>query len=232
MSENRRRRNNGAQNRQVKKARTNNARRILLLVGLMSLVAVISIGGTIAWLTAETPAVTNTFTTAGIKIDLTETLAPDGTTLAPGAEWSAQLVPGKTYSKNPTVSVDGQVTNVDVYLFVKIEEDAKDYLDYTSTLTEPEWMKGDGTNIPANVWYRTVAKDAATKSWNLLDGNTVKVKEDLLKSVPDNDKETGKTYMPATSVTLKYTAYAIQTEGFATPAAAWAELNPTTPSNP
>ena len=232
MSENRRRRNNGAQNRQVKKARTNNARRILLLVGLMSLVAVISIGGTIAWLTAETPAVTNTFTTAGIKIDLTETLAPDGTTLAPGAEWSAQLVPGKTYSKNPTVSVDGQVTNVDVYLFVKIEEDAKDYLDYTSTLTkENGWTNGDGTLIPGNVWYRVVKANDKTKSWKLLDGDKVTVKTSIVKKGTDV-AGTNNIAMPSGNTTLRYTAYAIQTEGFATPAAAWAELNPTTPSNP
>ena len=95
MSENRRRRNNGAQNRQVKKARTNNARRILLLVGLMSLVAVISIGGTIAWLTDQTDAVTNTFTATDIEITLTETPNTDTNNDKVNDTWKAQLIPGK-----------------------------------------------------------------------------------------------------------------------------------------
>lgn len=241
MSENRRRRNNGAQNRQVKKARTNNARRILLLVGLMSLVAVISIGGTIAWLTDQTDAVTNTFTAAGIDIALTETKAPDGSALAKGAQWSAQLVPGKTYYKNPTVSV-GNATDVDVYLFVKFEEIAPsgksttDYLKYTSTLTSANgWTQGtgsDGNGIPTNVWYREVKTTANIKEWALLEDikddnenviGQVQVKDNLTKD------DTGIT---ANSVQLKYTAYAIQTEGFDGAAAAWAKLNPSTTTNP
>lgn len=229
MSENRRRRNNGAQNTQVKKARTNNARRILLLVGLMSLVAVISIGGTIAWLTDSTGPVTNTFTTADVDISLTETWNTDTDKNGTNDSWQAQLIPGKEYSKNPKVEVLDS-TDVDVYLFVKFEEDAKDYLNYTSLLTDRNgWTKGDGTDIPDNVWYRTVAKDAATKSWELLADNKVTVKEDLLKSVPENEQVEGETYMPATSVTLKYTAYAIQTEGFntatSTVADAWAKVS-------
>lgn len=235
MSENRRRRNNGAQNTQVKKARTNNARRILLLVGLMSLVAVISIGGTIAWLTDSTGPVTNTFTAAGIDIDLTETKAPDGNVLADGAQWSAQLVPGKTYYKNPTVSV-GNATDVDVYLFVKFEEIAPenksttDYLTYTSTLTaDNDWTQGtgtgsDGNGIPTNVWYREVKTNEGVKTWTLLADikdetdaviGQVQVKDTLTK---DDTKIT------ADSVQLKYTAYSIQTEGFESAAAAWKKI--------
>ena len=116
MSENRRRRNNGAQNRQVKKARTNNARRILLLVGLMSLVAVISIGGTIAWLTDKTDAVTNTFTTSDISIELAETKS------------NFKMVPGNTIDKDPKVTV--KANSEACWLFVKIEESANldDYI--------------------------------------------------------------------------------------------------------
>lgn len=223
MSENRRRRNNGAQNTQVKKARTNNARRILLLVGLMSLVAVISIGGTIAWLTDSTDAVTNTFTAAGIDIALTETKAPDGSALANGAQWSAQLIPGKIYSKDPTVSVVS-TTDVDVYLFVKFEEDAKDYLDYTSTLTEDNgWTNGDGVGIPKNVWYRVVKVNDEKKSWNLLDGDKVTVKTSIVKKGTDV-AGTNNIAMPSGNTTLRYTAYAIQTEGFESAAAAWAKI--------
>ena len=229
MSENRRRRNNGAQNRQVKKARTNNARRILLLVGLMSLVAVISIGGTIAWLTDSTEEVTNTFTTADVDIALTETWNTDTDNDGTNDSWQAQLIPGKVYSKNPKVEVLG-TTDVDVYLFVKFEEDAKDYLDYTSTLTVANgWTQGDGTNIPSSVWYRTVAKDADTKSWELLADNKVTVKTSIVKKGTDV-AGTNNIAMPSGNTTLRYTAYAIQTEGFDTVKEAWDTINPSTGS--
>lgn len=216
MSENRRRRNNGAQNRQVKKARTNNARRILLLVGLMSLVAVISIGGTIAWLTASTEEVTNTFTTAGIDITLTETWNADGPdTDSDPDHWEVQLIPGKSYDKNPVVAVTRPTTDVDIYLFVKVEDSISNYVTYTSLLNADNGWTQLSTTDGSVVWYRIVTADETNPSWHLIEGDTVTVKNTLVKagSAVSGD---GNTDMPSDAVTLKYTAYAIQTEGFNT----------------
>lgn len=175
-----------------------------------------AVGGTIAWLTAETDPVVNTFTTAGIKITLIETKKPDGTDVAAGVtDWSAQLVPGKEYSKNPIVSVVRPDTDVDIYLFVKFEENnnPSTYLNYTSNLTT-----ANGWNLvtgQTNVWYREVGAEDTILSWNLLDGDKVTVKDTLTK-----------TEMPAANAApaLKYTAYAIQKDGFTDAADAWDEI--------
>lgn len=194
----------------------------------LALVVGCAIGGTVAWLTATTDPVVNTFTTAGIDIELKETKQSDGTALGKSA-WSAKLVPGASYTKDPTVSVK-DTTDVDIWLFVEFKESNVTYLTYTSTLTSANgWTQGDGTNIPADVWYREVETTDTPKSWNLLadltengqsTGKQVAVKHTLTKEIVEADG--------FAAPSLTYTAYAIQKDSFATAALAWAELNPTT----
>ena len=191
-------------------------KRILLTASLMVLVAVVSIGGTIAWLEDNTDTITNTFAPTGIGITLEETVDDE-----------FKLIPSKEYKKDPVVTVVGSDKNVDIYLFVKFEEIAptgktpKDYLNYTSTLTTANaWTQGDGTNIPTDVWYRTVSASKSSTSWNLLADDKVTVKDTLTKTdMPVN----------ADDVKLQYTAYAIQTAGFDTVADAWTQIS--TPAN-
>lgn len=175
-------------------------KRVLLTASLMVLVAVVSIGGTIAWLQDGTETITNTFAPTGIGITLTET-----------KNGPYKLIPGEEYDKNPTVSVL-EKTDVDIYLFVKfVEEGTPDtYLDYTSSLNADKgWTLVTGES---DVWYRKVAAGATVRNWELLDDNKVTVKTTLEKEqMPDPDK-----------VKLSYTAYAIQTAGFEDAAAAWA----------
>ena len=215
MSENRRRRNNGAQNRQVKKARTNNARRILLLVGLMSLVAVISIGGTIAWLTAETAPVTNTFTPSDINITLTESDADnDGKTL----ENSYKMVPGGTITKDPKVSVDAN--SEACWLFVELEKSTNFDKFMTYTIAEG-WTLVPGEQ---NVYYRVMGATStdASAQMDILSNNQVEVKNTVTKA--DMNGLTDAIYP-----TLTVKAYAVQKEAASTAEAAWA-LRPTTTS--
>ena len=208
MSENRRRRNNGAQNRQVKKARTNNARRILLLVGLMSLVAVISIGGTIAWLTDKTDAVTNTFTTSDISIELAETKS------------NFKMVPGNTIDKDPKVTVKSG--SEDCWLFVKIEETTNlgDYITYT---VDSGWTQLTGVN---GVYYREVKSSQNDQSFDVIgyvNGSATFVANKVLvnESVTKADMKALKGNEP----TLTFTAYACQKDNVSSAADAWAKLN-------
>ena len=165
----------------------------------LALVVGCAIGGTVAWLTATTDPVVNTFTTAGIDIELKETKQSDGTSLGESA-WSAKLVPGASYTKDPTVSVK-DTTDVDIWLFVEFKASNVTYLTYTSTLTTANgWTQGDGTNIPADVWYREVMASDTTRSWELLSGNTISVKDTVTKGNMN----------AAASATLTYTAYASQ----------------------
>lgn len=58
----------------MKNRKTRSAmRRMLFTLALVLVVAVASVGGTIAWLKVETTPVVNTFTVGDINITLTET---------------------------------------------------------------------------------------------------------------------------------------------------------------
>lgn len=198
-----------------------------VFVSLLALVLVLgcAVGGTIAWLTATSDTVTNTFAVGDINITLTETFNTDTNNDGTNDAWQAKLIPGYGYAKDPKVSV--VAGSEDCYLFVKFEEknSPSTYLTYTSTLTAANgWTQGDGINIPVNVWYRTVMAGDTTRLWELLSDNTISVKDTVTK---DN--------MPATDATpeLVYTAYASQLYKSAgtefTAAEAWAVLNPATP---
>ena len=192
-------------------------KKIAVAAAAFALVLCFAVGGTLAWLTARTNTITNTFTKGDVKISLTETWNTDTDNNSEPDAWQAQLIPGKTYDKNPTVAVlDG--TNVDCWLFVKFEElnDAADYLDYTSTLTKANgWTQGGGTDIPANVWYREVKAEDFAKEWHLLNDDKVTIKD----SVTEDDMD------DAANAKLVYTAYAAQKDNLSAEAA-WHLFNP------
>lgn len=178
-------------------------KKIGITVTALALVLCFAIGGTLAWLMDKTASVQNTFTAGDVDITLTETKNPDGSENTDGTAWSAQMIPGTTYTKNPCVTVTEE-TDVDCYLFVKFEEEgnASTYLTYVSTLTEANgWTQGDGTAIPTNVWYREVAVTDDVKSWNLLQNDEITV---------NADKVTKETMDTAAGAKLTYTAYAVQ----------------------
>lgn len=224
MSENRRRRNNGAQNTQVKKARTNNARRILLLVGLMSLVAVISIGGTIAWLTDSTGPVTNTFTVGDINIELNET------GMDQNRSKTFHIVPGVDITKDPTVKV--KANSEKCWLFVKVEEENWPTNTEANSTTlkvaysiDSSWKPLTGVN---GVYYQIVESDADDdQEFAVLTDDKITVSENLTKAEVD---------AITTEPKLTFTAYACQYDGIndttkdeiANALAAWNAAQPTT----
>ena len=191
-------------------------KKIGITVTALALVLCFAIGGTLAWLMDKTDSVQNTFTAGDVDITLTETKNPDGSNNTDGTAWSAQMIPGTTYTKNPCVTVTEE-TDVDCYLFVKFVEEgnASTYLTYTSTLIATNgWTQGDGTNIPSNVWYREVAVTDSVKSWNLLEGDEITVNADVV---------TKENMEAAANAKLTYTAYAVQKDNL-TASEAWAEV--------
>lgn len=191
-------------------------KKTLALLLALVLVFGAAVGGTIAYLTDTTDPVTNTFTVGKVDITLTETFNTDTNNDNKNDAWKAQLIPGTTYTKDPVVTVTDD--SEDCWLFVKFEEigSPKTYLTYTSTLTVANgWTQGDGTNIPTNVWYRAVAKDAAVKSFHLLLNDIVTI---------DSDAVTNDSMTAASAAQLVYTAYACQSANM-TVNAAWAEVS-------
>lgn len=195
----------------MKNRKTRSAmRRMLFTLALVLVVAVASVGGTIAWLTATTEPVVNTFTYGNINIDLTETKPVNR---------QAKIIPGVDIEKDPKVTVKGG--SEACWLFVKVEETgtfvANKVTYEVDTTANTGWTKLTGVNGVDNVWYREVGAVTADTDFNILKDNKVTVSNTLTKEDIKN----------ITNPTLKFTAYAIQKEGSADAAAAWAKLNPT-----
>lgn len=181
-------------------AKKNSGKKVVATLLAIVLLMGVAIGGTIAYLMDATTPVVNTFTPAEIEIKLEET--PND---VENKVWTAQLVPGKEYTKDPVVSVVDAKTDIDCYLFVRVEKTGEPdkYLEYTSLLTtDAGWTLVPNTT---DVWYRIVYNNDTTQSWHLLSGDKVTVKSSLEKA----DMPTA-----GTEVKLTYEAYAIQYASF------------------
>lgn len=170
-------------------------------------------GATMAWLTATTTQVVNTFTYGDINLTLDET-KPVGRI--------AKMMPGSVIEKDPKVTVEAG--SEDSWVFVKIEK-ANDFDTYMEFEVAEGWTSL-GVAYPG-VYYREYATNIDDESYYILgDSDTeysdgcVKVKEDVTK---EQFKEIGTNYPQ-----LKFTGYAVQKENIATAADAWAKITPQT----
>lgn len=185
-----------------------------LVVAMLAVTLLIgcAIGGTVAWLTATTDSVVNTFTYGDINIGLTETKP---------ANRQAKIIPGVNIEKDPKVTV--KANSEACWLFVKVEEAGTFVANKVTYSIADGWTQGDGTKIPANVYYRQVGAVTANTDIAVLKDNKVTVSDTLTK-------EDIKSIM--TNPTLTFTAYAVQKDGIDTVEAAWEKVKPTTPVNP
>ena len=179
----------------------------LALLLALTLVVVGVASGTLAWLTAKTDTVVNTFTTSGIEVELTETT---------GADY--KMIPGYTIAKDPKATV--KAGSEDCFLFVKLEKSANfdQYLEYTMA---DGWTELTGVEGVTGVYYRQVTNVTADATFEVLKDSKVTVKGGVTSEMMDA-AETSKP-------TLKVTAYASQlykSAGFEfTAAEAWANVN-------
>ena len=175
-----------------------------LVVAMLAVTLLIgcAIGGTVAWLTDKTTAVTNTFTYGDINITLAETTGTD-----------YKIIPGVDIPKDPKVTV--KKDSEACWLFVKVEKVGTFVEGKVTYSIADGWTQGDGTNIPANVYYREVGAVTADTDFAVLKDNKVTVSDTLTKEDIKN----------ITNPTLTFTAYAVQKDGFNTAAAAWAEAS-------
>lgn len=189
-----------------------------LVVAMLAVTLLIgcAIGGTVAWLTAKTDPVVNTFTYGDINITLAETT---------GSNY--KIIPGVDIDKNPKVTV--KKDSEACWLFVKVEEAGTFVTNKVTYSIDTGWTQGDGTNIPANVYYRQVGAVTADTSFNILAGDTaypdgvVKVSTELTKA-----EVNAITAQPK----LTFTAYAVQKDGIADAATAWTKVPAPTTTNP
>lgn len=99
------------------------ATKAMVMILALMLVVGLSVGGTLAWLTATAPTVTNTFTVGDINIDLWEhdydASKNELTTAKVTSEDTYKVVPGGTSPKDPTLTVEAKSENCYVYVTVE-----------------------------------------------------------------------------------------------------------------
>ena len=179
-----------------------------MFVMMLALVLVFgcAVGGTIAWLTAKTDPVVNTFTYGDINIELTETKP---------ANRQAKIIPGVDIEKDPKVTV--KAGSEACWLFVKVDEEGTFVAGKVTYSVADGWTKLTGVTGVDNVYYREVSAVTADTEFGILTDNKVTVSEDLTK---EDIKD-----LTSTQPKLTFTAYAVQKDGMDTAAAAWAAAN-------
>lgn len=200
----------------------------------MVLVAAVSVAGTLAYLSAKTEVITNTFTAGNLGenagIELWETkveqqtdghyaFKADGEKVMAG-EGNAynNLLPGSTNDKNPTVTVKNLST--DAYVFIEVVNDDAD--DILADVDTNNWtlmdVKPTADNSDAKV-YCVATNDGIVHASELQAGSkdiTV-LKENKFKVENyDNNHEAS-----MKNITVK--AYMCQATGFVSAADAWAK---------
>lgn len=179
-----------------------------------------SVGGTLAWLSAKTETVTNTFTVGNINITLTESDSlqdTDGNLLTN----SYKMIPGGPIVKDPKVKIE--TGSEDCWLFVKIEEgdgaanlittDAGTAETYITYAVDSEWSALAGN---PGVYYRKTGdgNTVINTAYSILAGDKVMVKDTVTKAMMEEAEDVAK-------LSLKFTAYAVQSDNVTDVAEAW-----------
>lgn len=194
-------------------------KKIVSVCLVVCLLATAIIGTTLAYFTDE-KAVTNTFTTGDVTIKLDETdVGTNGVATGEGRKEEGNeyhLLPGKTYTKDPMVTV--KAGSEECYLFVRVENGL-------GKEVEGVWVSVEAED-------NTIADQMAAKGWTPVDGETnVYMQEGTYTDDALNNTavvfEKFKIDEEATAEDLTgigqvvITAYAVQAEGFLTAQAAW-----------
>lgn len=191
----------------IRRRRSVSGRAFVTLLALV-LVFGCAVGGTFAWLTAKTDPVVNTFTYGDINIGLTET-----------TNNPYKIVPGVNIEKNPKVTVTAG--SEACWLFVKVDKENWPEFKETDGKTAkiayeiaPGWIALEGVS---GVYYREVGAAAADTSFEVIKGNLITVSENLTKTEVNN--------VVTVQPKLTFTAYAVQKDGVADAATAWAKAS-------
>lgn len=189
----------------------------LTLILAVVMVIGISVGATLAWLTAESKNVTNTFVAGEIgSLALNET----------DADKQYVIVPGVAITKDPTVTYTPAADaekNVDAYVFAKVEggqwtlengayviKNASGTVVMSWTV-DSAWTALTGIN---NVYYMTVSDETVTA--DIISGDTITVSS----AITEDDIAD----VASSATNLKFTVYGIQKDGHNDVNAAWTAL--------
>ena len=207
-------------------------KKTLTVVIALVLVVVMSVAGTVAYLTSQ-DAVTNTFTVGNVQIKLDEAKAtPDGALVENADRVKAnsyKLLPGHTYNKDPMVTV--------------LKGSESSYIKMTVTFTKANELDAifdpDGATLTtifngydsSNWTYKGNTKNAAdnTRTYEFwykeaVGAPTADVALDaLFDSITVPGSITNEQLKTIEGMTITVNAYAIQADGFNGAADAWSK---------
>lgn len=206
------------------------ARKVLLVVLCAALLVGASVAGTLAFLQDKTKTVTNTFTIGNINLALVESWNFDSNGDSVDDAWQAKLVPGTDVAKDPVVKLTN--TTEPCWVFVKVEEQGTTGISFGAHgstamiqygINTTKWTKLDGVD---GVYYHKVDNPATDNTWYVLTGTGTDTLKDGYVHISDGlTKETIDGAGTNPTITLSFTAYAIQQEGFTTANDAWTEVS-------
>ena len=207
------------------------ARKILAMVAALALTAALAVGGTLAYLTS-TKTVTNTFTVGNVQIKLDEAaLNADGSVNSAAARVTAnsyKLLPGLTYNKDPMVTVLKDSESSYIKMTVTFSKSAElDAIFAPSGADMTSIFNGyDGTNWTYKGNTENTGDNTRTyEFWykDTVDALTADVPLDaLFDSITVPGTITNAQLATINDMTITVNAYAIQADGFADAADAWA----------
>lgn len=172
---------------------------IALLMAAVMLMGV-AIGGTIAWLKANTDPVVNTFTVGDINITLNEKDTDEDTNKADNVEVNGvirdkangyKLIPGVTYTKDPVVTVEpGSEAS---WLFVQVIETNNTLPGSSPEQQIIEWTfnAAGWTPVEAGLYKRRIpavpadntGENRVENTFNLITGDQIKINSNLTKDM-------------------------------------------------
>lgn len=193
--------------------RTKTKALVLALCAVLLVVSTVFV--TMAYLTSKTDVVTNTFTVGKVTITLDEAKVTADGEKVQGAdrvkENKYHLIPGHFYVKDPTIHVANDSENC--WLFVTVKNGLLNAEDASGNTIAKQmaargWEKVTGATVDGTDVYAYATKQAAGANVVVFDTFKIAGTTDVSQY---EDAE------------IVVTAYAIQADGFATAAAAWAE---------
>jgi len=203
---------------------------VFLMLALV-LVLGCTIGGTLAWLTAKTNDVENTFVAGQIGALKLEEEA-DQITTEVGNQFI--VVPGVDITKDPKVTytpttADGTVP-VDAYVFVKLTGIGQNKWTWNATASQYEIKSGNNVVMSfkiADGW--TAVPNVSDVYYKTSTGNTGLTDDAIIKdnkiTVSHLITEDDVTTVATAADKLTFTAYAIQQQGFESVTDAWNEVS-------
>lgn len=193
----------------------NTRNRIVLTAVAALLLVTVAIGSTVAWLTAKSDVVTNTFSSTNIRVmiqeheydQMNETL---NLSIPVQQNSGYKLFPGGTVPKDPYVNVFG----ANCYVFVEVFNNASDYVIVTPS---EKWARVGETNIWGYIGSNTDGKMEAvapsdentgmyTEGLEFLKDNKVTVKTSVTNAMLKTLSEKPEKY------SLVFKAYALQAD--------------------